>query len=134
MIRCRVSAPAPLPPTRPHGHVDVEVGAVDGEEVERGQAKQSHRRHEVEVGVVGDGQVPDQGQGQAKERDEKCRDVEGLALEHLVTPWVARLWCAALLGGRGRGGEGGHEAVDDAHVEHTAATQRAGLVSQHLMK
>ena len=64
----------------PDSDIDVEMGSVHREKVEGGQAQQGGRGHEVEVGVVGEGQVPDHCQGQAQEGDEKCRHIQGLPM------------------------------------------------------
>lgn len=63
---------------RPDGNIDMEMGSIHREKVERGQTQQGGRGHEVEVGVVGKCQVPDHRQGQAEEGDEKCRHIKGL--------------------------------------------------------
>ena len=64
----------------PDGDIDVEMGSIHREKVERGQTQQGGRGHEVEVGVVGKGQVPDHRQGKAQEGDEKCRHIKGLPM------------------------------------------------------
>ena len=64
----------------PDSNIDVEMGSINREKVEGGQPQQGGRGHEVEVGVVGEGQVPDHRQGEAQEGDEKCRHIKGLPM------------------------------------------------------
>ena len=64
----------------PDGDIDVEVGSIHREKVERGQPQQGGRGHEVEVRVVSKGQVPHHCQSKAQEGDKKCRNIEGLAM------------------------------------------------------
>ena len=64
----------------PDCNIYVEMSSVHREKVEGGQTKQGGRRHEVEVGVVGQSQVPDHRQGETQEGDKKCRHIEGLPM------------------------------------------------------
>ena len=79
----------------PDRNIDVEMGSIHREKVERGQTQQGGRGHEVEVRVVSKGQVPHHCQSKAQEGDKKCRNIEGLAM--MVDLVVVAVGCSLIV-------------------------------------
>jgi len=77
-------SPQPIP-SRPHGHVHVKMSSIDGQKVERCESQQGHGRHEVEVGGVGEPEIPKHDEDQTQHGDTVDGQVQvGLLLAMVV--------------------------------------------------
>ena len=57
--------------SRPHGHINMKMRSVHGQEIQRGEPNQGAGGHEVEVARVGKGKVPKDDQSRPQDWNKK---------------------------------------------------------------